>query len=86
VFSAALGRGLRLDIRVSCGCFGRSAGPPGHADLARNGVLAAVAAAGLAGSAVAAPAPFSSGSVATGALGLAAAIVIVRFDDLRKGL
>ena len=86
VFSAALGIGLRRDIPLSCGCFGSSSTPAGRAELVRNGVLAVVAVAGLAGSAVAAPLPFDSGFVATGALGLAAAIVIVRFDDLRKGL
>jgi hypothetical protein len=82
-FSLALGRGRRLDVQVPCGCFGRSSGRGG---LARNGVLAVVAAAGLAGSVATAPVPLSSGSVATSALGVAAAIVLVRFDDLRKGL
>jgi hypothetical protein len=86
LFSAALIRGIRLGVRTSCGCFGDSAGPPGRAEFVRNGALASVAAVGLAGTLVAAPAAFSAGSVATGGLGLAAAIVIVRLDDLRKGL
>jgi hypothetical protein len=86
LFSAALARGLRLGVRTSCGCFGESAGSSGRAELVRNAALAAVAAAGLAGSVVAAPAAFSGESVAVGGLGLAAAIVIVRLDDLRKGL
>lgn len=85
-FSAALGAGLRRRTPVSCGCFGSSSAPLGRMDLLRNGLLAVVAVAGLAGSAVTTPAPLGSAAVATGALGLAGAIMIVRLDDLRKGL
>ena len=81
VFSLALGRGRRLDVRVPCGCFGQTSG-----GLLRNGVLAIVAAAGFTGSVATAPVPLSTSFVATSALGVAAAIVVVRFDDLRKGL
>jgi hypothetical protein len=87
VFSLALDRGRRLDVRVPCGCFGPTpGGAVGNGGLVRNGVLAIVAAAGFTGSIATAPATLSSGFVATSALGVAAAIVVVRFDDLRKGL
>jgi hypothetical protein len=83
VFSAALGRALRRNMRLSCGCLGTSSQPVDRASMQRNAALAAVAVAGLAGSTVAAPASLSTGAVAAGAVGLAAAIVVVRLDDIR---
>jgi hypothetical protein len=82
-FSAVLGVALRRQVRISCGCFGVSGAPPAGWHLARNGVLAAVAAAGLAGSLTVAPATVSTESVAAGTLGVALAVVVVALDEIR---
>ena len=82
-FSVVLVRALRRDVRVPCGCFGASSGPPNAGHLLRNGVLAAAAAIGLIGSAGGATAPLSPSSVAVGLLGTAAAFVVVRLDEFR---
>ena len=82
-FSAVLIRALRRDVRVPCGCFGASSGPPNAGHLLRNGVLAAAAAIGLIGSAGGTTAPLSPSSVAVGLLGTAAAFVVVRLDEFK---
>lgn len=48
-FTAVLARALRRGVEVPCACFGRAGGPPlSWVEVARNGLLAALAALALA--------------------------------------
>ncbi|WP_214403254.1 MauE/DoxX family redox-associated membrane protein [Pseudonocardia lacus] len=81
-FTAALASMIRRGVTEPCHCFGAQDSPPGRLDLVRNGLLLAFAATGflVAGPAFAAPGI----EVAGGALlGVAAALLVVRLDDLR---
>lgn len=77
-------RAIRLGVRTPCRCFGgASTRPPSRLDLARNGLLLAVAvggavASGSAGGAGVRPAPAVLAAVA----GAVAAVLVVHLDDL----
>jgi Methylamine utilisation protein MauE len=83
IFTVIVALAVRRRVRVPCGCFGASSTPAGPGQLLRNGVLAAVAVIGLAGAVFATPASLNSGSVVAAAVGLAAAVVVIRFSDLK---
>ncbi|MCO1657660.1 MauE/DoxX family redox-associated membrane protein [Pseudonocardia humida] len=84
-FTAALLSMIRRGVTEPCHCFGAQDSPPGRLDLVRNGLLAGFAVAGLVVAAVAGPVVGSSAvEVGGGALlGAAAALLVVRLDDLR---
>ncbi|WP_051799299.1 MauE/DoxX family redox-associated membrane protein [Catenuloplanes japonicus] len=71
---------MRQAVQEPCGCFGTGSGPAGPAHVARNAVLAAAAVAGLAG-AHAAP---TGDLLVAATLGAAAAVVVIRLDDLKS--
>jgi hypothetical protein len=79
-FVAVIASVLRRGAAVSCPCFGSSRSRLGPRHLVRNAVLLAAAAVALAG-----PAPTTPGvagvALAAG-LGLVAATVVIRLDDL----
>jgi hypothetical protein len=84
-FTAALLSMIRRGVTEPCHCFGAQDSPPGRLDLVRNGLLVAAAVAGLVVAAVAGPVVGSPGIEGAGGalLGVAAALLVVRLDDLR---
>lgn len=81
-FTAALVRALRRDHGASCPCFGASSAPVGRHHVARNAVLGATAALGLALS-VAGTGGYRPGGVAVTAFAvLVCVLVTARLDDL----
>jgi hypothetical protein len=84
VFTVTAAEALRRGEQVQCRCFGADAGPIDRPQLARNGVLIAVALAGLAfrlaGTGGGWPDP--AVTVTAVASGLGVAMTIVRWDDL----
>lgn len=82
-FTASVGWSLRRGEAVRCQCFGTDSGPMGASQVTRNCVLLAAAVAGLLASATG-PAPAAPAGAAVAAAGGAlAAILVVRWDDLR---
>lgn len=83
VFGVAVAGALRRGDRVPCRCFGATQTPIGPVHLVRNGVLAAVAVAGLAVK-VAGPAGelHLAGVVVAASAGLVGAVLLVRIGDL----
>ena len=85
VFCVVIGTAMHRRITVACRCFGAGDAPLGRWHLARNGVLVAVAATGLAATTVrTAPAAHPAGAVITVAGALVAALIIMRFDELAE--
>ena len=90
-FTALLARALRAaqasGEQISCACFGAGSAPISPIHLARNAILLALAAAGLALSVTGSAAARSwsltgAGPAAVAALGLLLALIVVLLDDL----
>lgn len=74
---------LRRGIRAPCACFGiRSDQPIGPVHLVRNLALLAVEGGGLAACALSAGRPAPVGLIVAAVAGLAAAMLLIRLDDL----
>ena len=82
-FSYAVLRTVRTGNRTPCRCFGRSSSPLGPRHLVRNGLLLAVAVAGLAASVAGGSADLAGALVAVLA-GLFVGLVLATFDDLAQ--
>jgi hypothetical protein len=80
VFTAALGRALRLGIRQSCQCFGVGNAPLSGIHLVRNSILAALA--GLGAALPGAGAVTPPGVLVAATAGLVVALPLIRLDDL----
>ncbi|MFI7705559.1 MauE/DoxX family redox-associated membrane protein [Nonomuraea sp. NPDC049480] len=83
MFAAAIGVGLRREVSVPCGCFGRAGAPLGAAHLLRNVLLTVIA---LTGTVAARPGVPAGSELAGVALSLIAGavltLVFVFFDDI----
>jgi methylamine utilization protein MauE len=82
-FSGAILRTIRSGNRTSCRCFGRSSSPLGRRHLVRNGVLLAVAAAGLVAALAGGSAGLAGGLVAV-LTGVFIGLLVAMFDDLAQ--
>lgn len=80
VLTAAIVRSLRRGQRATCRCFGVSDAPLGTLHVARNAVLAALCALGVAAGAASTPDP-GVACVAVAAA-LAGVVLVVRLDDV----
>jgi uncharacterized membrane protein len=83
VFTASVGWSLRRGDTVRCQCFGADSGPMGGSQVARNCVLLVAAAVGLVASAAGSASATPVGTAVAVAGGAIAAILVVRWDDLR---
>jgi hypothetical protein len=82
-FTAGVAGALRRGERASCSCFGTSTSPIGPAHVVRNATLAAAALVGLASAqAVPAPAWHPGGAAIAVGVGLVAATLVVRLEDI----
>lgn len=79
VFSAAIAAALRHGKHVPCRCFGASSTPLGAGHLVRNTIILITAVMGALAPSAHSPAPRVAVAIAAG---LAAAILIVAFDDI----
>jgi hypothetical protein len=82
-FSYAVLRTIRSGNRTPCRCFGRSSSPLGPRHLVRNGLLLAVAVAGL-GASVAGGSAEPAGALVAVLAGLFLGLIIATFDDLAQ--
>lgn len=83
VFTAGVRSMMRRRVGIPCKCFGTGRRPPGRAHLARNAILAAVAAAGLLMSAAGAAAPpIRPETALTAIAGITAALLLINLDEL----
>ena len=82
-FTAVLARAARRRLDVACACFGRDGDPVAGRHVARNAVLLAAAAIGVAGSAAGGGAvPEPAGAALCVAAALVAVLIIILIDDL----
>ncbi|HET9140864.1 MauE/DoxX family redox-associated membrane protein [Actinophytocola sp.] len=80
-FTVAIGLSLRTGNRAPCRCFGASSTPLGPRHIVRNGLLIAVAAAGLLGLAAAGESDLA-GTVVAALAGLIAGAAVAALDDI----
>jgi hypothetical protein len=81
-FTATLAVNLRQGATLRCRCFGYDAGPVRGSHIARNLVLMAVAALGLAAAVTAGPAATAAAVAIALAAGALAGLLVTRWDDL----
>ena len=78
-FTVALAAALRRGETAPCHCFGSGSTPLGRRHLVRNAVLLSIAALGLAFPTTSPP---SAESLPAATIAIAAALIVIRFDDL----
>jgi hypothetical protein len=78
-FTVALAAALRRGETAPCHCFGSGGTPLGRRHLVRNAVLLSIAALGLAFPATSPP---LAESLPAATIAIAAAVLVIRFDDL----
>ncbi|MFD0637108.1 MauE/DoxX family redox-associated membrane protein [Catenulispora yoronensis] len=81
-FALGVGRSLRRGEDVRCLCFGVDNGPMDSSTVVRNTALAACAAAGFAGTALASGPASGAGTVVALVGGAALGALVTRWDDL----